>query len=155
MKNFKSNHYIDTTIYLVETILKNLKTELRKKIDELGIGITSEQFVVLDTICCEGNMYQEKLSSILMKDKSNMTRILKILVQKDLITKSPQKINNKLVYKLDITDEGKKLLNENIPKIKEYITDIFKNVSDKEIDTLHSISNKIQNELYKVETSHL
>ena len=147
MKNIKSNHYVDTAIYSIEMIIKNLKFELRKKIDKLGIGITSEQFVVLDTIYYYENMYQEKLSAILMKDKSNMTRIIKILESKKLINRNVNNLNNRLIYRLDITEEGKKIIDENMPKIKKYITELFKNITDEEIDVLYSLSKKFQSDL--------
>lgn len=147
MKNIKSNHYVDTAIYSIDLILRNLKLELRKKIETLGIGITSEQFVVLDTIYCYDNIYQEKLSTILMKDKSNTTRIIKILENKKLIKRNIQHLNNRLIYQLDITEEGKKIINENMPKIKKYITELFANITDEEIDVLYSLSKKFQNDL--------
>lgn len=147
MKNIKSNHYVDTVMYSIELILRNLKAELRKKIEKLDIGITSEQFVVLDTIYYYENMYQEKLSTILMKDKSNMTRIIKILENKQLIKRIAQNSNNRLIYRLDITEEGKKIIDENMPKIKKYITELFGNITDEEIDVLYSLSKKFHRDL--------
>ena len=79
MKEIKVNHYVDTAIYSVDMIIRTLKSELKQKVDKLGMGITSEQFVVLDTIRCYDNIYQQTLSEILMKDKSNTTRIIKVL----------------------------------------------------------------------------
>lgn len=147
MKKIKSNHYVDTAIYSIDMIIRNLKIELRKRIDKLDIGITSEQFVVLDTIYYYENMYQEKLSTILMKDKSNITRILKILENKNLIQRHVHNLNNRLIYRLDITDKGKKIIDENMPKIKQYITELFKNITDEEVDVLYSLSKKFQNDL--------
>lgn len=150
MKEIKKEHYIDTIMYSIDMILKNLKAELKQKIDKLDIGITSEQFVLLDTISTQEDMYQQKLSDIMSKDKSNTTRILKVLEEKKLITKDAQKINNRLVYVLNITKKGKELLKTNIPILKKYITDIFQNISDDEIELLRSMSHKFQKDLYKI-----
>ena len=147
MKHIKSNHYIDSVAYSVDMIIKNLKSEFKQKIDKSNIGITSEQFIVLDTISCYKDMYQQKLSDILMKDKSNTTRILKVLEEKKLITRDADKINNRLVYVLNITEEGKKLLKENVPKLKKFITDIFQNITDEEIEMLRSLSKKFKKDL--------
>lgn len=149
MKDIKSKHYVGTAIYSVDTIIRTLKQELKQQFDKLNLGITSEQFVVLDTIYCYENIYQERLSSILMKDKSNTTRILKILESKNLITKTAKKINNRLVYCLNITDEGKKLTDETMPEIKKYITSVFKSVTDEETEVLYSLSKKFRNDLSK------
>ena len=147
MNEIKLNHYVDTVIYSVDMIIKNLKAELKHKVDNLNLGITGEQFVVLDTVAYYENIYPQKLSEILMKDKSNTTRMIKILVDKGLLSKEAGKYNNRLVYKLNITPKGKKLVDDNMPKIKKYITEIFKNISDEEIELLHSMSGKFEKAL--------
>ncbi|MBO6180990.1 MarR family transcriptional regulator [bacterium] len=147
MKEIKRNHYVDTVIYSVDMIIKNLKAELKHRIDKLDLGITGEQFVVLDTVSYYENIYPQKLSYILMKDKSNTTRMIQILVDKGLLIKEAGKSNNRLVYILKITDKGKKLVNDNMPKIKKYITEIFANISDEEIELLHKMSTKFETAL--------
>lgn len=149
MKELKTNHYIDTVIFACDVILHNLKAALRTKLDALELGITSEQFVVLDTISCSPNIHQQELSDMLMKDKSNITRIIKILEEKKLIKKDAGNKNNRLVYILNITDSGQKIIDKAIPIMKEYLTDIFTNISDKEVDNLHEISKRLQKDLYK------
>ena len=84
-----------------------------------------------------------------MKDKSNTNRMIKVLVDKGLLTKEVGKNNNRLVYILKVTDKGQKLVDENMPKIKKYITEIFKNISDEEIELLHSMSDKFTKALAK------
>lgn len=153
MKEIKKNHYIDTVIYSVDMIIRNLKFELRRRVDNLGMGITAEQFVVLDTISLYKDLYQQKLSDILMKDKSNTTRILKVLEDKGLINRVAGKVNNRLVYMLNITKEGKDLVKHNMPKIKKIITTIFKSITDDEIDILHSLSDKVQKDLTQIARS--
>ena len=147
MKEIKRNHYVDTVIYSVDMIIKNLKAELKHRIDKLDLGITGEQFVVLDTVSYYENIYPQKLSDILMKDKSNTTRMIQILVDKGLLIKEAGKSNNRLVYILKITNKGKKLVDDNMPKIKKYITEIFENISDEEIELLHKMSTKFETAL--------
>lgn len=150
MLEIKKEHYVDTVIYSIDHILKEVKSQLRQKIDTLNIGITSEQFVVLDTISCNKDIYQQKLSEIIMKDKSNTNRILKVLEQKGLIRKEYGSVNNRLVYFLKITDEGQEIVTNTIPKMKEFITDIFKNINNDEIEILHKLSDKFQRDLSKI-----
>lgn len=147
MKEIKLNHYVDTIIYSIDMIIKNLKNELKHKIDKLNLGITGEQFVVLDTVSYYENIYPQKLSDIMMKDKSNTTRMIQILVDKGLITKVVGKVNNRLVYQLKITKQGKKLVDDNMPKIKKYITEIFANIPDEEIELLHKMSRQFETAL--------
>lgn len=147
MKNFKPKHYTDTVIYSIDMIIKSLKSELKQRIDNLGMGITSEQFVVLDTIYSNENIYQQQLSEILSKDKSNTTRIIAVLLEKGLISKDMSKSNNRLVNVLNITPKGKELIDSYMPPIKNMIKEICKNITDEEIDMLHTLSNKFQKNL--------
>ena len=150
MIDIKKEHYVDTIIYSIDRIIKSLKAELKNKLETLDIGITGEQFVVLDTIYGRENIYQQQLSEIIMKDKSNTNRILKILEQKGLIKKEYGNVNNRLVYFLNLTEKGKKIVEENMPKIKQFITDIFKNIDNSEIEILHKLSHKFQADLYHI-----
>ena len=152
MKEIKAKHYINTVIYSVDMIIRLLKFELKQKVDSLDMGITSEQFVVLDTIFSEKGIYQQKLSEILLKDKSNTTRILKVLEEKGLITRDMGKANNRLVYILNVTEKGRHLVEDNMPKIKNFILEMFGDISDDEIELLHNLSKKFQSDLsYKPE----
>ena len=150
MIDIQKEHYIDTIIYSIDRILKGLKSKLKNKLETLNIGITAEQFIVLDTIYGTKNIYQQQLSEIIMKDKSNTNRILKILENKGLIAKEYGNVNNRLVYFLRVTEEGRKIVNDNMPKIKQFITDIFKNIDNSEIEILHKLSKKFQADLSDV-----
>ena len=150
MIDINKEHYVDTIIYSIDRIIKGLKIELKNKLETLNIGITGEQFIVLDTICGTENIYQQQLSEIIMKDKSNTNRILKILEQKKLIVKEYGNVNNRLVYFLRATEEDKKIVEDNMPKIKQFITDIFVNIDNSEIEILHKLSNKFQADLSEV-----
>lgn len=150
MKEVKYEHYIDTIIYSIDKVLRIVKGKLMHQIEtELEIGITSEQFVVLDTISCFDDIYPQKLAEIMMKDKSNTKRILQVLEEKRLIEKKVGNANHRLVYNLAVTDEGKALLKTSIPKIKKCITDLFENITDEEIELLHALSTKFQTELLR------
>jgi len=150
MIDIQKEHYIDTVIYSIDKIIKGLKIELKNKLETLNIGITGEQFIVLDTICGKENIYQQQLSEIIMKDKSNTNRILKILEQKGLITKEYGNVKNRLVYFLKPTEDGRKIVEDNMPKIKQFITEIFKNIDNSEIEILHKLSSKFQADLSDV-----
>ena len=150
MKEVKAKHYVDTIIHITDSLLRRIKTELRQKFDDINSDITSEQFVVLDTISCYPNIYQQKLSSILMKDKSNITRIIRILEAKEFITKKAGNKEGRLVYFLSITKKGEQIIDLVMPKIKKCITDMFESVSDEEIELLHSLSKKFDKDLHNV-----
>ena len=144
MKNIRPEHYVDTVIHSIDIIIKNVKAELRQRADELDMGITSEQFVVLDTISANKDIYQQKLSEILYKDKSNTNRIISVLLEKGLITKDVSSINNRLVNVLNISEKGQELIDKFMPKAKEIVRDICSNITDEDVDNLHILSSKFE-----------
>ncbi len=148
---FKVNHYTDTVIHSVDKIIRGLKYELKQKIDKLNIGITGEQFIVLDAIAANPKVYQQKLSEIIFKDKSNTTRIINLLEKKDFIKREIGRRNNRLVNYLSVTEYGQRIVDENMPKIKKFVEEIFSNITNDEVELLHSMSKKVQSDLLKLQ----
>lgn len=149
--DFKVNHYTDTVIHSVDKIIRGLKYELKQKIDKLNIGITGEQFIVLDAIAANPKVYQQKLSEIIFKDKSNTTRIINLLEKKNFIKREIGRRNNRLVNYLSVTEYGQKIVDENMPKIKKFVEEIFSNITNEEVELLHSMSKKVQSDLSKLQ----
>ena len=144
-------HYTDTVIHSVDKIIRGVKYELKQKIDKLNIGITGEQFIVLDAIAANPKVYLQKLSEIIFKDKSNTTRIINLLEKKNLIKREMGRKNNRLVNYLSVTEYGQKIVDDNMPKIKEFVEEIFSNITNNEVELLHSLSKKVQSDLSKMQ----
>lgn len=143
MVEIRANHYTDLMIYSVEQTLTKIKSNLNQYIINLEVGITAEQFSVLDAIYCNKNICQQDVATILSKDKSNVKRIVEILKNKGLITISLGKRNNYAVNFLKITKKGKKLVDDNVPSIKMHLAAIFDDISTSEIQILNGIIQKL------------
>lgn len=143
MVEIRANHYTDLMIYSVEQTVTKIKSDLNQYIMNLGIGITAEQFSVLDTIYCSKNICQQDVATILSKDKSNVKRIVEILKNKELITISLSKRNNYAVNFLNITEKGKKLIDDNVQNIKTHLATIFEDISEDEVQVLKIIIQKL------------
>ncbi len=104
-----------------------IKVHNIKLFSDNNFNITPEQFMVLNALCEHENLCQRELCDILLKDKSNMARILFILDKKGLIRKIKTK-DKKLVNKIQITPNGRKIRDIISPVIylsrKEYLKDI-------------------------------
>ena len=122
-----------------------MKSDMNQYINSLNLGITAEQFLVLDTIDSGNNICQQDVADLLGKDKSNIKRIVEILEQKELITRVAGKKNNRLVNYLVITDNGKRLIKENIDKVKKFMEKVFSVISEDEELYLKQIVSKLKN----------
>lgn len=143
MSKIKANHYTETLIYSIDLTLKKLKVELNQYISSLSPHITSEQFAVLDTIYGQDNICQQDVAKILMKDKSNIKRLVEILEEKAYLIRSVGRKNNRLVNYLTITAEGRNVIDINMPKIKQFLENRLQNISDEELSWLKNIIAKI------------
>lgn len=140
MKKIKVNHYTDTLIYTIDMIIKDIKADLNQYIANNVENITAEQFVVLDTIYCHNEVCQQDIATILSKDKSNTKRIVEILEKNNYVTRKTGRKNNRLVNFLEITQEGKKIVDDNIENIKKHIEEYFSDIDDDEIELLKKLA---------------
>ena len=51
---------------------------------------------------------------------------------------------------LQVTDKGKEILDKAVPKMKKYIEEIFLNLSNSDVDTLHKMAARIQKDLVNI-----
>ncbi len=141
----KVNHYVDLLMFSIEQVIRGMKSDMNQYINSLNLGITAEQFLVLDTIDSGNSICQQDVADLLGKDKSNIKRIVEILEQKELITRVAGKKNNRLVNYLVITDNGKRLIKENIDKVKKFMEKVFSVISEDEELYLKQIVKKLKN----------
>lgn len=147
MDKISKQHYTQTVIFETDRILTNIKSILIQYLNGLNLGITAEQFMVLDAIYCNDGICQMELAELLLKDKSNTKRLVNVLENKGLIKIKLSKKNNRPVNKLSISDEGKKIIDANRDNIKNIALKMFKNISEDDLETLKRIGNKIKDDL--------
>ena len=88
-----------------------------------------------------------ELAEKLSKDKSNIKRIVEILENKGFITRKTGKKNNRLVNYLYITKSGKKVIDDNIDKIKEYMEQLFSPISTEEEQILRDLVERLKKDI--------
>ncbi len=109
---------------------------------EEGYDITTEQFYVLSLIADNKELYQRQLSEITLKDRANISRIIKILLEKELITKTVDS-NGRKIYKVKLTKKGEELYQKvkiTANKIRQIAT---KNVPKEEMEICLNTLDKI------------
>ena len=80
--------------------------------------VTPEQLTVLAALIDHDGLYQRQIGALTLKDRPNITRIIKILEKMNLVTKTPD-VNKRKVYKIAITDEGRRVFDKVIPTALE------------------------------------
>lgn len=112
---------IGSIIYVVGTLVRGLSSQT---FSEKKIGITPEQYLILLLIIENQGVYQRQICEITLKDRANVARIIEILLQKDLIEKTPDS-NGRRIFKINATQKGIDLI-KNIEaldlELREFIT---------------------------------
>ncbi|NCB12439.1 MAG: MarR family transcriptional regulator [Erysipelotrichia bacterium] len=102
--------------------------------------IAPEQRATLEIIKYEKDVNQTKISNILGKDKTTISRTLATLEKKNLISKTQI---NKRTNLIQLTLEGEKILEDSNKLVKEFRENLISNLSEEEVIQLISLLGKI------------
>lgn len=149
MKEKENCHYTESIIYSMEQTVIYFKILGAQFFNQLNMGITIDQFGVLDAIYCNNDICQRDLSKIVLKDRSNTGRILNILEANGFIKRAVETKANRLVKKIYITEQGKRMIEDNHDKLRNGFSNVFDDVSEDEFATLRQILNKLKDSLSK------
>lgn len=117
-----------------------------KMYSENHFEITPEQYVILNILKSE-SYSQAKLCELLLKDKSNMARLISILEEKKLIEKKLDIENGKQINKISISELGRSLCSQISPFMENSRNKYLKDVSEDEMYTCIKVLNKIKNNI--------
>ncbi len=129
MKKIIFGKRIVTSIYNTGIVLRALSSQT---FSEMGFEITPEQYLILDLIIENGALYQRQIAEITLKDRGNVARIIKILEEKNLITKS-QATQRRRIYKISVTEKGRELRDKMKPVTENLRRTFAKDVSEEEL----------------------
>lgn len=152
MKEKENCHYTESIIYSMEQTVTYFKIKGAQFFNQLNLGVTIDQFGVLDAIYCNNDICQRDLSKIVLRDRSNTGRILNILEKNGFVRREIETKGKRLVKKIYITDNGKKIIEENHEKLRAAFVKVFDNVSEEEFATLRKTLDKLKESLSKTTT---
>lgn len=121
MENFEKDFfdcYARSMPYLIEKASVYIRLRGAMLLNELGADITLEQFITLDAISSSPDVCQRDLAKILLKDRSNVTRILNILENKDLIFRETSNKGKRIVKFTRLTPKGKEVIDSLADRMK-------------------------------------
>lgn len=124
-----------------------IKVNSLEKFIQNDFEITPEQFLVLNLLN-ERECNQNKLCDELGKDKSNMTRIISVLNEKNLITKE-QSSQKRQENTIKITKKGRDLRDKIAPVIQQTRQDYMSGIDEDEIYTCLKVLSRIRKNIGK------
>ena len=128
--------------YALDKAIKTYRQFAQRKLNEAGLDITVDQWLVLNAINDHDSVSQLQIASLVFKDAASITRIIELLIKKGLIERKehPQ---DKRRFSLLLTGEGKKII-KSISKIAQaYRAKALEGISEKELQTMGKSLQKI------------
>lgn len=113
-----------------------------------GFEITPEQMTVLTALVEHDGLYQRQIGAITLKDRPNITRIINILEKMELVTRKSD-VNGRKIFKIFITEKGKKVFYNVLPTALEHWQDIIEGVSEEDLKITLRVLNKFKENLEK------
>lgn len=146
----KELHYTNSIHYELEQTAKLMRILTAQLFEKLEIRISQDEYAALDTISINPGICQRDLAKLIIKDRANTGRILNYLEEKNLVTRVIDTKDNRLVKKLEITQDGIKELNSINIKIKSYMDNVTKKIAPEEVDRVQEILRGFRLDLEKV-----
>ena len=137
--NFKTP--TTTVLYSIEETIKAYRKLSQHNISSVVPNITVDQALILIIIEREDKTQSEIADSV-FKDYASMTRIVKLMIDKNYLTKKIDD-TDKRKTNLKITKYGKEIIEKLDPLIKKNREIALNTLSDKELKQLFKILNKI------------
>ena len=134
------NGRIGSLIYITGTLIRGLSTQT---FAEKKFGLTPDQYVILSLLIeNEEIMYQRQIAEIMFKDRSNISRIIDGMCRKNLIKKVPDS-NGRRIYKLIVTEEGRKIKDKIFKTDIVLRNEITKDITEEELITTFNTLEKM------------
>ena len=112
------------------------------------IDITVDQWVLINILHKYGALSQQELGVLTFKDAPTITRMIDLLVQKELIQRKEDE-SDRRKFSICLTENG---INTYIliePIVQEFRSDAYIDISDDELDIMDKTMKKIYNNLTK------
>jgi DNA-binding MarR family transcriptional regulator len=132
--------------FILESTAKKIKLELQRKFNVHGVDITVDQWVVLLELHQQGTQNQVALCEHCAKDAPTITRIIELLVKKELIIRESCK-DDRRKFNISLSKKGKSLIQKLMPIVIEFRKQGWTHLTEKDIQHIERITKKIKENL--------
>lgn len=136
MENMKYELFTDSVIYQMQQTTAYCIEKGEQFLKAINAGLTIDQFTTIDVLSINDGICQMDLAKIILKDRVYTSRILNTLEEKDLVERRVETKGKRMVKKLYLTDEGKRVHSELKQDLEETFNTVFAEITDEEIGTI-------------------
>ena len=115
-----------------------------------GLEISLDQWLVLGPVWKNDGISQKDISEYCGKDKTSVTKIIDTLEKKNLVVRVTDQLDHR-VKRVVLSQKGRELFLSALPVMAQTRDELRSGISDKEIEVLKSILNKIYKNLNDIQ----
>ena len=128
--------------YLLERTTRIAKLSFGKAFQEIGVDITPEQWVILESLSRQDGQTQKEIAEQSFKNAPTISRILDLLGQKNLTERRPVE-NDRRSFRIYLTPKGKAVVKKCEAAVKKLRVQGWKNLSERDYTVFLRIMNQI------------
>ena len=128
---------------LIELTAKIMKQRLQRKFNELELGITVDQWLILDVLLKKDGVSQYSIAQKTYKDAPTVTRIIDLLEKKSLIERRTD-LEDRRKYSIFLSEKGRAKTERVLPLVQEYRKKGWEGLEKEDFEKLKEILTTIQ-----------
>jgi DNA-binding MarR family transcriptional regulator len=131
-----------TIFYSIEESIKSYRQFAQKNINDKGFDITIDQGLILNIIHENSGISQKEISRKAFKDHASITRIVELLVKRDLLKRDFHSEDRRR-FDLSLTDLGRNILANIEPIVDLNRKNAIEGISIEEMEIVKNVLKKI------------
>ncbi len=127
-----------------EEIIKRFRDLVNRSFHKNGLGISYDQWMVIDSIYKKQGVTQIYVAEQIRKEPASVSRILKLLENKEIIERIPDR-SNRRAKRLYLTPHGDDIHSKATRLFNMIAKDGFNGIYEQEVNLFVRILDKVQN----------
>ncbi len=132
--------------FMLDRTSKRVKQYAQKQFNTEDFDITVDQWLVLKNLNADNDQNQSQLAQLMEKDNPTLTRILDLMVKKNLVERKPD-AGDRRSFIVHLTELGEQKQKEWAPKVEEIRMKAWENLNEQDFKDLKRILNTIYESL--------
>lgn len=122
------------------------------RLQQNGINVTPEQYLVLDILWEKQSLSQQNIANLIQKDKNSVTKIIDSLEKKNLVNRVVDQ-KDRRINKIELTKEGLFLEKITTEVAINFMNDTVKDIDGQDLDKLVEVMRKLKDNLDNIEAT--
>lgn len=122
------------------------------RLQQNGINVTPEQYLVLDILWEKQSLSQQNIADLIQKDKNSVTKIIDSLEKKNLVNRVVDQ-KDRRINKIELTQEGLALEKLTTEVAINFMNDTVKDIDNQDLDKLVEVMRKLKDNLDNIEAT--